>query len=318
MNVAQPLYEGVDLGPEGTVGLITYMRTDSVRVAESAQHEARDFIAKTYGAVSVPDALRVYRSRRSAQDAHEAIRPTAVHRTPERMKPFLRSDQFKVYKLIWDRFVASQMASAVMDTLSVDIVAGEYQFRATGSRVKFVGFLAVYHDLPENGEEQEGWLPDLATGEVLTLASLDSQQHFTQPPPRYTEASLVRALEERGIGRPSTYASIISTLQDREYVVLEKKRFQPTDVGRLVNCFLTRHLTHYVDHDFTAKLEDKLDDVSNGKRVWTRLLGEFWKAFDSDLKTKQDVERGCPILETCPKCGKPLFMQASKRGLFRS
>ena len=321
MNVAQQLYEGADLGPEGTVGLITYMRTDSVRVAESAQHEARDFIAKTYGAASVPDALRVYRSRRSAQDAHEAIRPTAVHRTPERMKPFLRSDQFKVYKLIWDRFVASQMASAVMDTLSVDIVAGAYQFRATGSRVKFAGFLAVYHDLPENGEEQEGWLPDLATGEDLALASLDPQQHFTQPPPRYTEASLVRALEERGIGRPSTYAPTIETIKRRGYVKPINRRLTPTDLGKLVNDLLVEHFGDVMEYDFTAALEEALDQVEGGQLHWQTVVGDFWKPFEHDLVAAEQkivqVER--PVVEigeACPQCGRPLVRKYGRFGEF--
>jgi DNA topoisomerase-1 len=321
MNVAQQLYEGVDLGPEGTVGLITYMRTDSVRVAESAQHEARGFIAKTYGASSVPDALRVYRSRRSAQDAHEAIRPTGVHRTPDRMKPFLRSDQFKVYKLIWDRFVASQMASAVMDTLSVDIAAGEYQFRATGSRVKFAGFLAVYTDVPENGEEKEGWLPDLTTGEVLTLASLDPQQHFTQPPPRYTEASLVRALEERGIGRPSTYAPTIETIKRRGYVKPINRRLYPTDLGKLVNDLLVEHFADVMEYDFTAALEEALDQVEGGQRDWQKVVGDFWKPFEHDLvaaeqKIEQVEKPVVEIGEACPQCGRPLVRKYGRFGEF--
>ncbi|MGH2400214.1 MAG: type I DNA topoisomerase, partial [bacterium] len=219
MNVAQQLYEGVDLGNEGTVGLITYMRTDSVRVSEGAQREAREYVTQTYGESYVPDSPRIYRSRREAQEAHEAIRPTAVRRAPDRVKPFLRSDQYKVYKLIWERFLASQMASAIMDTLSVDIHAGSFLFRATGSRVKFPGFLAVYREGTDaNGEEKEGWLPELTTGDQLTLMELAPQQHFTQPPPRYTEASLVKALEERGIGRPSTYAPTIETIKRRGYV----------------------------------------------------------------------------------------------------
>ena len=235
-------------------------------------------------------------------------------RTPESVKAFLTADQARLYELIWKRTVACQMTPAQFDTVAADITVGDGTFRATGQTLAFAGFLAVYQDDEE--EEDESKLPSLVEGETLPVDRLYGEQHFTQPPPRYTEASLVKALEEYGIGRPSTYASIISTLQDREYVVLEKKRFQPTDIGRLVNCFLTRHFTHYVDYDFTAKLEDKLDDVSNGKRQWSRLLGEFWKEFDGELRAKQEVERGCPILEACPKCGKPLFMQASKRGLF--
>jgi len=321
MNVAQQLYEGVDLGAEGTVGLITYMRTDSVRVADAALREAREFIAKSFGASYVPDAPRVYRSRRSAQDAHEAIRPTAVHRTPDRVKPFLRSDQFKVYKLIWERFVASQMASAVMDTLSVDIAAGAFLFRATGSRVKFPGFLAVYRDLPENGDEPEGWLPELAAGDVLTLVSLDPQQHFTQPPPRYTEASLVRALEERGIGRPSTYAPTIETVKRRGYVKPITRRLHPTDLGRLVNDLLVEHFADVMDYDFTAALEEELDQVEEGHLEWQKVVGDFWKPFEVDLLSAEQkiVQVETPVVEigqACPECGRPLVRKYGRFGEF--
>ncbi len=313
MRTAQQLYEGIDLG-EGPVGLITYMRTDSVNLAQEAITDIRNYVGANFDRDYLPPHAVQYKAKtKNAQEAHEAVRPTSVTRTPEAVKAFLTHDQARLYELIWKRTVACQMTPAQFDTVAADITVGEGTFRATGQTLAFAGFLAVYQD---DEEEEESKLPALAEGETLPVDRLYGEQHFTQPPPRYTEASLVKALEEYGIGRPSTYASIISTLQDREYVVLEKKRFQPTDIGRLVNCFLTRHFTHYVDYDFTAKLEDKLDDVSNGKRVWTRLLGEFWSEFDGDLKTKQEVERGCPILEACPKCGKPLFMQASKRGLF--
>jgi DNA topoisomerase-1 len=314
MRTAQSLYEGVDLG-EGPVGLITYMRTDSVNLAAEAITDIRNYIASHYERSYLPASAQVYKAKtKNAQEAHEAIRPTAIARDPESVKPYLTHDQARLYELIWKRTVASQMAPAQFDTVAADITVGEGTFRATGQTLAFAGFLAVYRD-EEEGEE-EAKLPPLAEGETLPVDRLYGEQHFTQPPPRYTEASLVKALEEYGIGRPSTYASIISTLLDREYVVLDKKRFKPTDVGRLVNCFLTRHFTHYVDYDFTAKLEDKLDDVSNGKRRWTRLLGDFWKEFAHDLDAKQNVERGCPLPEACPKCGKPLFMQASRRGLF--
>jgi DNA topoisomerase-1 len=313
MRTAQQLYEGIDLG-EGPVGLITYMRTDSVNLAQEAITDIRKYVGANFDKDFLPPAAIAYKAKtKNAQEAHEAVRPTAVARTPEAVKPFLSHDQARLYELIWKRTVACQMTPAQFDTVAADITVGEGTFRATGQTLAFAGFLAVYQD---DEDEEESKLPALAEGETLPVDKLYGEQHFTQPPPRYTEASLVKALEEYGIGRPSTYASIISTLQDREYVVLEKKRFQPTDIGRLVNCFLTRHFGHYVDYDFTAKLEDKLDDVSNGNRVWTRLLGEFWSEFDGDLKAKQDVERGCPIAEACPKCGKPLFMQASKRGLF--
>jgi DNA topoisomerase-1 len=313
MRTAQQLYEGIDLG-EGPVGLITYMRTDSVNLAQEAITDIRKYVGANFDKDFLPPAAIAYKAKtKNAQEAHEAVRPTSVSRTPEAVKPFLSHDQARLYELIWKRTVSCQMTPAQFDTVAADITVGEGTFRATGQTLAFAGFLAVYQD---DEEEEESKLPALTEGETLPADKLYGEQHFTQPPPRYTEASLVKALEEYGIGRPSTYASIISTLQDREYVVLEKKRFQPTDVGRLVNCFLTRHFGHYVDYDFTAKLEDKLDDVSNGKREWTGLLGEFWGAFDGDLKAKQGVERGCPISEACPKCGKPLFMQASKRGLF--
>ncbi|MHB1214149.1 MAG: type I DNA topoisomerase [Thiobacillus sp.] len=313
MRTAQQLYEGMDLG-EGPVGLITYMRTDSVNLAQEAITDIRKYVGANFDKDFLPPTALQYKAKtKNAQEAHEAVRPTSVSRTPEAVKPFLTADQAKLYELIWKRTVACQMTAAQFDTVAADITVGEGTFRATGQTLAFAGFLAVYQD---DEDEEESKLPALTEGETLPVDKLYGEQHFTQPPPRYTEASLVKALEEYGIGRPSTYASIISTLQDREYVVLEKKRFQPTDIGRLVNCFLTRHFSHYVDYDFTAKLEDKLDDVSNGKRVWTRLLGEFWSEFDGELKAKQDVERGCPISEACPKCSKPLFMQASKRGLF--
>jgi DNA topoisomerase-1 len=313
MRTAQQLYEGMDLG-EGPVGLITYMRTDSVNLAQEAITDIRKYVGAHFDKEFLPPTALQYKAKtKNAQEAHEAVRPTAVTRTPEAVKAFLTADQARLYELIWKRTVACQMTPAQFDTVAADITVGEGTFRATGQTLAFAGFLAVYQD---DDEDEESKLPALTEGETLSVDRLYGEQHFTQPPPRYTEASLVKALEEYGIGRPSTYASIISTLQDREYVVLDRKRFQPTDVGRLVNCFLTRHFNHYVDYDFTAKLEDKLDDVSNGKHVWTRLLGEFWKEFDGELKAKQDVERGCPITDACPKCGKPLFMQASKRGLF--
>lgn len=313
MRTAQQLYEGIDLG-EGPVGLITYMRTDSVNLANEAITDIRGWITETFSKEYLPPSAIAYKAKtKNAQEAHEAVRPTAVARTPDAVRHRLTADQAKLYELIWKRTVACQMTPAQFDTVAADIAVGDGTFRATGQTLAFAGFLAVYQD---DEDEEESKLPALTENETLPVDKLYGEQHFTQPPPRYTEASLVKALEEYGIGRPSTYASIISTLQDREYVVLEKKRFQPTDVGRLVNCFLTRHFEHYVDYDFTARLEDKLDDVSNGKRQWAQLLGEFWKDFDGQMKAKQDVERGCPIMEPCPKCSKPLFMQASKRGLF--
>lgn len=314
MRTAQQLYEGIDVG-SGTVGLITYMRTDSVNLANEAIADIRGFIGKKFDKDYLPSQPIHYRAKtKNAQEAHEAIRPTGVARTPDSLKNFLSQDQQRLYELIWKRAVASQMTSAQFDTVAADLMVEQGVFRATGQTLAFAGFLAVYHD--DEDEEEEARLPQLKEGETLPVDRLYGEQHFTQPPPRYTEASLVKALEEYGIGRPSTYASIISTLQEREYVVLDKKRFVPTDMGRIVNGFLTLHFTHYVDYDFTAKLEDKLDDVSNGKRVWTKLLAEFWKEFDGTLAAKQDVERGIPLDEKCPKCSSVLNLQASKRGLF--
>ncbi|HET7263696.1 MAG TPA: type I DNA topoisomerase [bacterium] len=323
MVVAQQLYEGLDVGPEGTVGLITYMRTDSVNIAESAQQQAREYIGATYGADYVPEKPRRYTSRRDAQEAHEAIRPTSVTRTPDAVRSRLKADQYKVYKLIWERFVASQMASAVMDTLAVDINAGPYLLRATGSRVKFPGFLRVYLEGRDNGEEEtpEGWLPDLTAGEKLRLLGLDPQQHFTQPPPRYTEATLVRALEERGIGRPSTYAPIIETIKHRGYVELEDRRLYPTDLGILVNALLVEHFPNVVDVEFTARMEENLDKVEGGAEDWVGLLAGFYRPFSDELvKAEQEIQEvemtPEEIGEPCPRCGKPLVKRRGRYGEF--
>ncbi|HLW61109.1 MAG TPA: type I DNA topoisomerase [bacterium] len=323
MVVAQQLYEGLDVGTEGTVGLITYMRTDAVRVAEEAQQQAREYIGQVFGAPYVPGQPRQYPSRRNAQGAHEAIRPTSVLRTPEIVKPFLKADQYKVYKLIWERFLASQMASAVLDTLAVDITVGPYLFRATGSRVKFPGFLRVYLEGRDNGEEDtpEGWLPDVQQGERLRLVSLDPAQHFTQPPPRYTEATLVRALEERGIGRPSTYAPIIETIKHRGYVELEDRRMYPTELGTLVNSLLVEHFPTVVNVGFTAHMEEDLDRVEEGQEDWIRLLHGFYGPFAEVLhKAEQNIEEVemAPeeIGEPCPRCTKPLVKRRGRYGQF--
>ena len=323
MVVAQQLYEGLDVGPEGTVGLITYMRTDAVYVAAEAQAQARTFIADTYGASYVPAEPRRYTSRRDAQGAHEAIRPTSVTRTPDSVKPYLKADQYKVYKLIWERFIASQMASAVMDTLVVDISAGPFGFRATGSRVKFPGFLRVYLEGRDNGEEEpaEGWLPELQQGERLRLLGLDPAQHFTQPPPRYTEATLVRALEERGIGRPSTYAPIIETIKHRGYVELEDRRLYPTDLGILVNTLLVEHFPDVLDVEFTAHMEADLDRVEEGAEDWVGVVRAFYGPFAEVLhKAEQNIEEVemAPeeIGEPCPQCGRPLVKRRGRYGEF--
>jgi DNA topoisomerase I len=319
MSVAQQLYEGVDIGGTST-GLITYMRTDSLALANEALQEIRDYITKKLDPDYLPRAPIQYRSKsKNAQEAHEAIRPTSVFRTPDSIKQFLSAEQFSLYEMIWKRTVACQMTPAKYDTTTVDIAVGRADslFRANGQVLVFPGFMAVYLEDEDDSEaEQDAKLPPLEEKETLPVDRIFGEQHFTQPPPRYTEASLVKTLEEYGIGRPSTYASIISTLQDRGYALLEKKRFMPTDIGRLVNGFLTSHFSHYVDYGFTASLEEELDEISNGERDWVPVLKEFWKDFSKNLKSKEKVARGSPLEESCPKCGKQLFLQNSRRGLF--
>ena len=320
MRTAQQLYEGIDTG-SGAVGLISYMRTDSVNLAREAIEDVRAYISQNFDAGYLPAAPVYFRNKsKNAQEAHEAIRPTAIARSPDSIRKFLTIDQARLYEMIWKRTLACQMSPAQFDTVSLDIAVGSAAnlFRATGQTLVFPGFIAVYQENQDDAEgEEDAKLPVLEEGETVPVDKLSGEQHFTQPPPRYTEASLVKTLEEYGIGRPSTYASIISTLQDREYVELDKKRFMPTPIGRLVNCFLTTHFAHYVDYDFTARLEDQLDDVSNGTLKYIPLLESFWQGFSGMLTAKADVERGCPMPEEpCPKCGSMLFLQASKRGLF--
>lgn len=323
MRTAQQLYEGIDIG-SGTVGLITYMRTDSVALANDALAELRDYIGQHFDADYLPKAPVAYRNKaKNAQEAHEAIRPTSVFNSPEKVKAFLSADQFKLYQMIWKRTLACQMTSAKFDTVSVDIAMGEGVFRASGQTLVFPGFMAVYQedaDDVEDDEDDEARLPVLDVGDALPADKLYGEQHFTQPPPRFTEASLVKSLEEFGIGRPSTYSSIISTLKDREYVLLDKKRFTPTDTGEVVNKFLTEHFTQYVDYNFTAKLEDKLDEISIGERDWVPVLDEFWKAFHKQVEEKQSLSRKEvtqeELDEACPKCGNKLSIRLGKRGRF--
>ncbi|MDP2152153.1 MAG: type I DNA topoisomerase [Methylotenera sp.] len=321
MRVAQQLYEGVDVG-SGTVGLITYMRTDSFSLATEAVMQIRDYVKKNFDADYLPKSPVMYKTKsKSAQEAHEAIRPTDISRTPASVRQYLNDEQFKLYEMIWKRALACQMAPAKFDAVSVDLSVGSDAnlFRATGQTLVFPGFIAVYMEGSDDEEEEdESKLPNLETGEVLTVEKIYGDQHFTEPPPRYSEASLVKVLEEYGIGRPSTYASIISTLQDREYVLLDKKRFTPTDVGRVVNKFLTEHFTKYVDYDFTANLENALDSVAEGEREWIPLMDEFWKDFNQQIHDKADVDRpGNELIdEACPKCGKPLQKQLSRFGSF--
>jgi len=324
MRTAQQLYEGIDTG-QGAVGLISYMRTDSVNLAAEAITEIRHFIGERYGKENIPEEPRVFRTKaKNAQEAHEAIRPTSTYRTPESVKEFLSPEQYKLYDLIWKRTVASQMMHATVDTVAVDLACGDKSmFRANGSVVVDPGFLRVYNDEEKKTEQtdEDRMLPALNEGEEVDLNGLQCNQHFTEPPPRYSEASLIKALEEFGIGRPSTYASIIYTLQSREYVAMDNKRFRPTDVGRIVNRFLTQHFTQYVDYDFTARLETELDDIASGAQQWVPLLNEFWKPFkhqvDDVLETvkRSDVTQEA-LDEKCPDCGKPLSIRLGRYSRF--
>ncbi len=324
MQIAQQLYEGIDLGT-GPVGLITYMRTDSVNLAQEAVQELRQLIARRYGEKDLPDKPRVYRTKaKNAQEAHEAIRPTSALRTPEEVKRFLDRDQFRLYELIWRRTVASQMIHATLDTVAVEFACGEASsFRATGSSIRNPGFMQVYlegaDDQAAKADSEEKLLPPLKEGDVVRLLDIRAEQHFTEPPPRYTEASLVKALEEYGIGRPSTYASIISTLLQREYVELEKRRFHPTDVGRIVNGFLTRHFTDYVDYDFTARLEDELDEISRGEKDWIPVMRAFWQPFkalveDKEASVSREEVNQARELGIDPKSGRPVSVRMGRYG----
>ena len=323
MRVAQQLYEGVDTGG-GAVGLITYMRTDSVILANEALTEIRDYISAKFDSDYLPKAAVQYKNKsKNAQEAHEAIRPTSILRTPDDVRASLTADQAKLYEMIWKRALACQMSPAKFDTVSLDLAVADEAtlFRASGQTLVFPGFIAVYLEGADDQEEEgESKLPPMESGDQVPLDKLYGEQHFTQPPPRYTEASLVKDLEEHGIGRPSTYASIISTLQAREYVNLDKKRFFPTDVGSVVNKFLTEHFTRYVDYDFTAKLEDQLDIISTGEKEWIPVLEDFWKGFSQQIEEKKNIERKDltheQLDEACPKCGKPLSVRLGKRGKF--
>ncbi len=327
MRIAQQLYEGISLGKEGSVGLITYMRTDSVNLAQEAIEAIREFIQQRYGKDNVPEAPRIYHTKaKNAQEAHEAIRPTDIARLPEQLKEALNPEQFKLYDLIWKRAVACQMIPATIDTVAVDLSCGNgNRFRANGSVIANPGFMAVYQegvDDPKKTDDSElRLLPPMQEGDKIQLLSIQSVQHFTEPPPRYSEASLVKALEEHGIGRPSTYSSIIYTLKHREYVTLDQKRFKPTDVGRVVNRFLTQYFTQYVDYDFTAKLEDQLDAISRGEEAWTPMLEHFWDPFKQKVAETQETVKRSDVTqelmdENCPKCGKPLATRLGRRGRF--
>jgi DNA topoisomerase-1 len=327
MRTAQQLYEGIDIG-NGAVGLISYMRTDSVNLADEAVAELRQFIAEKYGKHNLPDAPRQYKTKaKNAQEAHEAIRPTSCYHMPDQIKAHLNADQFKLYQLIWKRTLACQMIHATLSVVTIDLSAGPGNiFRASGSTLIDPGFIQLYQEGKDDAkkgeaEDDERLLPPMQEGDRIELRAIRPEQHFTEPPPRFTEASLVKTLEEYGIGRPSTYAAIISTLQDREYVVLDKKRFMPTDVGRVVNKFLTAYFTQYVDYDFTAKLEDELDAVSRGEEDWVRLLEQFWQPFKERVEHTQEHVKRSDVTqeqmdEACPECGKPLAIRLGRNGRF--
>ena len=322
MQLAQALYEGVDLGgKEGTVGLVTYMRTDSTRLSDQARDAARAFIHEQYGQAF--HGGRIHRVREGAQDAHEAIRPTSVSRTPAQLAGILKRDELRLYTLIWERFVASQMSAALFDQTTVEIASGEYGFRVTGSIMKFPGFTRVYDDGKEEEKKERLTLPELNEGDVLDRRGLEPKQHFTEPPPRFTEASLVRALEENGIGRPSTYSAIVETIQARGYVTQQDRRFAPTEIGEAVNDLLVEHFPEVVNLAFTAEMEGDLDKVAEGNEDWVKLLETFYGPFSTELeeaerKLPRFVPQDEPTDEICPNCGRPMVIKMGRFGKFIS
>jgi DNA topoisomerase-1 len=330
MILAQRLYEGIELGKEGAVGLITYMRTDSTRISEDALQETRAYIAVKFGPEFLPESANIYKSKKDAQDAHEAIRPTSMEYSPDDVAKYLAEDELKLYRLIWNRFVASQMTPAVFDQTTIDISArgkdsSDYLFRATGSVLKFGGFLKIYEEgkdqSDEEDEEMKHRLPAVNEGEHLKLRGLLPEQHFTEPPPRYNEATLVKKLEADGVGRPSTYASILSTIQEREYVKKEGGRFYPTELGRVVTGLLLENFDDIFDVQYTARMEEELDEIETGKIAWRVAIGEFYERFDKDLKHAEehmtDIKRmEKPTGLNCEKCGKPLVIKWGKHGSF--
>ncbi|MGD0909534.1 MAG: type I DNA topoisomerase [Candidatus Acidiferrales bacterium] len=326
MGLAQRLYEGIELGQEGSVALITYMRTDSVRVSNDALDQVRGLIGSKFGQTYLPEKPNFYKSKKDAQEAHEAIRPTDASRTPEDVKPFLSEDMFKLYQLIWQRFVASQMVPAVFDQTTVDIAAGDYTFRASGSVQKFDGYLAVYQISAGDDEEGEpdavkSLLPPVTEGEALNLENVRPEQHFTEPPPRYNDATLVKELEEKGIGRPSTYASIISTIVEREYVTKDQGRFSPTMLGEKVSVLLVKSFEDIFDVGFTARMEEELDEIEEGKLGWKKSVKEFYGRFEKDLEVAKDemdsYKAGIPTGQKCEKCGEgELLERISRHGFF--
>ncbi len=324
MSVAQQLYEGIDISGEGTVGIITYMRTDSLRLSDDATKAAADFIKSRYGEQYYPGKPRVFKKKSGAQDAHEAIRPSNVYFTPESIKKDLSPDQYRLYRLIWGRFTASQMSNAVYDSVTIDAVSAGYVFRANHSEIKFSGYTAVYEEKPdEEPAERQKKLPDLSEGEKMRLEKVEKEQQFTQPPSRYTEATLIRAMEEKGIGRPSTYAPTISTISSREYVVKEGKHLKPTVLGEVITGLMEERFPDIVDLKFTARMEDTLDSVEEGKRDWKDVLGDFYEGFDKALNDAEKALEGQHIKipvelsdEYCDKCGKQMVIKSGRFGRF--
>ncbi len=333
MMIAQKLYEGIELGKEGPVGLITYMRTDSTRISQEAMEETRAYIADRFGKAYLPAKPNIYKAQKSAQEAHEAIRPTSVQRTPDLVKQYLDRDEFRLYDLIWKRLVASQMKPAVLDVTTIDIAAGDYLLRASGSVIKFPGFMQLYiegidaksdqeAEQDEKSQKKDTLLPLLKKGDVLTLLELMPKQHFTQPPPRYTEASLVKELEKKGIGRPSTYAAIISTIVDRQYVTIEQRKLTPSELGMLITDLLVENFPKILDVGFTANLEEQLDKIEEGTLEWTTSLQEFYQPFHQELeraaKEMRNIkkEREEMTDEKCEKCGEPMMIKYGRFGKF--
>jgi len=320
MSVAQVLYEGVDLGPSGLVGLITYMRTDSFRLSSDAISDARSLIQKSFGKEYLPEKPNHFKSRKGAQEAHEAIRPTSAELNPNAVAPYLSKDQLALYSLIWKRFVACQMSPAVFDKTQADIQAGKATFRANGSVVVFPGFTTLYQEGGENAgadKNGEAQLPPLEKDQVLTLLKLDPAQHFTQPPPRFTEATLIRELEENGIGRPSTYAAIIANISGKEYVSVEKGRFRPTELGFLVTDLLVKNFPDVMDTTFTAQMENNLDRIERGEIGWTDILVRFYEPFEKDLQKATSEMKGEVLTDIpCPKCHRPMAIKSGRNGIF--
>ncbi|MCL6572523.1 MAG: type I DNA topoisomerase [Bacillus sp. (in: Bacteria)] len=322
MMLAQQLYEGIELGKEGTVGLITYMRTDSTRISEVAQTEAANYIRTAYGENYLKEEQRTEKKQSKAQDAHEGIRPTSTLKDPNSLKPFLSRDQFRLYKLIWERFLASQMAQAVMDTMSVDLKNGNVLFRATGSKIKFPGFMKLYVESTDDQvDEKDKMLPDLKVGDEVFKKDITPKQHYTQPPPRYTEARLVRTLEELGIGRPSTYAPTLDTIQKRGYMSLDNKRFVPTELGEIVHELILEFFPDIIDVAFTANMEQGLDNIEDGKVPWLKIIDDFYQDFEIHLekaeKEMQFVEiKDEPAGEDCENCGNPMVYKMGRYGKF--